>query len=288
MLRALNFCGAMDKADRSAMPSAGHVLDKQRVRRSFSRAAEHYDGLAVLQRQVGEGLLERLAKLPVDPAMLLDMGAGTGFFAARLADRYPDARVIALDISESMLHRARGRDSLARRGSFICGDAESLPLPGESVEVIFSNLTLQWCSNLDSVFAEFKRVLREGGCMLFSSFGPKTLRELRHAWQRADGHSHVNEFAARPEIAAAMKRAGLARLALESALSAVDYPSVYRLMRELKGIGAHNVTPDRPRHLTGKRTLQRMIEAYESLMENGRIRASFEVIYGLASKNGSG
>lgn len=253
--------------------------EKRWVGRSFSRAAPGYDKVAALQRQVGEQLLARLQGLPSAPKTILDVGAGTGYCTARLAEIFPGADLIALDIAEGMLRTLAGRPVLAEARR-ICGDAECLPLQGQSMDLVFSNVALQWCADLPAALAEFRRVLRPGGRMLFSSFGAATLCELRDAWAQADAYSHVNAFASRESVEAALAGSGCGGFEVHGEQRVLSYPSVDALLRELKRLGAHNVTANRARHLTGKGVFRKMLEAYAASMADGRVKASFEIIYG--------
>ncbi len=256
--------------------------EKRWVGRSFSRAASGYDQVAALQRQVGEQALASLREISLAPASILDVGAGTGYCTARLAGLFPDAALIALDIAEGMLRTLGGRPGLRGRAYRICGDGEALPLCGHSVDLVFSNLALQWCANLPAVLAEFRRVSRPGGAVLFSTFGESTLRELRMAWAQADGYSHVNTFVSLAAVEAALADAGFGAVRVSGERRVLTYPGVDALLRELKGLGAHNITRGRPRHLTGKGVFRKMLDAYAAAMPEGRIEASFEVIHALA------
>jgi malonyl-CoA O-methyltransferase len=254
--------------------------EKRWVGRSFGAAAPGYDGLAGLQRAVGLGLLSRWPERIAAPGAILDVGAGTGYFAVELMKRHPESRLIALDIAEGMLRVARERLRGGEAASCVCGDAEALPLADRSVSLIFSNLAIQWCPNLVAVFREFRRVLKPGGVVLFSTFGAATLAELRLAWAAVDAYSHVNDFADADDIAAALDEAGFGDVVLDAEIRMLEYRDVGSLMRELKGLGAHNVTVGRPRHLTGKTAMQRMFDAYGAKTETGGIRASFETVCG--------
>ena len=256
--------------------------DKRLVGRSFSQAAPRYDGVAELQRRVGEQMLAGVPRFAPSPRTIVDVGAGTGYFAAGLLKAFPDSRLIALDLAEGMLRQVRAR--AAERCWLVCGDAESLPLADESADLVFSNLALQWCLDLPEVFAEFRRILRPGGVALFSSFGAQTLCELRMAWRRVDAYSHVNAFYPAQTVEETLHAAGFAECSVESSVSRFYYPGVDALMRELKALGAHNVTFNRPRHLLGKGTLRKLIAAYQELMPDGQIMASFEVIQAYARR----
>lgn len=267
------------KGERSIEP---HHLDKRAVRVAFNRAAAGYDEAAGLQREVGDRLLERLDWIKFEPRTILELGCGTGHCTRVLEKRYRKARLVALDLAEAMLVRARRRGRWLHKTRYLCGDAERLPLASATVDLIFSSLTLQWCNDLGATFAEFRRVLRPGGIVLFSTFGPDTLHELRAAWAVVDGRSHVNRFLDMHDVGDALLRAGLGDPVMDVDRLRVDYANVRELMRDLKAIGAHNATADRPQGLTGRQRLAAVEQAYERQRTGGYLPASYEVVYGHA------
>lgn len=257
-------------------------IDLARVRQSFGRSASTYDATAVLQQRVREELLERLDMVRLEPAVVLDLGAGTGHAALALKRRYRSSQVIALDLAEGMLREAGRRQTLLRRFRRVCGQAAALPLRDASVDLVFSNLMLQWCMDPDAVFRECRRVLRPGGLLTFTTFGPDTLVELRRAWAAADAHTHVNRFIDMHDLGDALVRSGLAEPVLDVERFTLTYAEARELMRDLKAIGAHNANAGRPRGLTGKGALARMTAAYEAFRTDGRLPATYEVVYGQA------
>jgi malonyl-CoA O-methyltransferase len=257
-------------------------IDLARVRRSFGRSAGGYDAAATLQARVRDELLERLDIVRLEPAVVLDMGAGTGHASAALKRRYRAAQVVALDLAEGMLREAGRQQTLFRRFRRVCGTATALPLHDASVDLVFSNLMLQWCTDPDAVFRECRRVLRPGGLLTFTTFGPDTLVELRRAWAAADGLTHVNRFIDMHDLGDALVRSGLAEPVMDVERYTLTYPEVRPLMRDLKAIGAHNANAGRPRGLTGKGALARMTTAYEAFRRDGRLPATYEVVYGHA------
>jgi malonyl-CoA O-methyltransferase len=257
-------------------------IDKIQARRSFERAADRYDEVAVLQREIGKRMLERLDLVRLQPATVLDVGAGTGFTSDGLLRRFPKAQVIALDFAVRMLRHARRKGTWLRRPRCLCADAEHLPLADASVDLIYSNATLQWCNDLDGTFGEFLRVLRPGGLLTFTTFGPDTLKELRQAWSRADGNSHVSPFADMHDVGDSLVRARFAEPVMDVERMTLTYKEVTDLMRDLKLLGAHNVTDSRSRGLTGKGRLRAMMQAYEAFRQDGRLPAAYEVVHGHA------
>ncbi len=252
-------------------------IDKRQARRAFSRAADRYDDVAVLQREIGHRMLERLQWIRLAPKRILDLGAGTGLAAAALAERYQEADVITLDFALPMLQLAQHHGP-----SRICGDLEHPPLADDTIDLIYSNLALQWSNELEHTFSELRRILRPGGLLMFSTFGPDTLQELRAAWGSVDGSSHVSSFLDMHIIGDMLLQAGFAESVMDVDRMTLTYGRVEELMRDLKVLGAHNVTSDRPRGLTGKGQMAAMREAYEQFRVDGLLPASYEVIYGHA------
>ena len=259
------------------------IIDKTQARASFEKAADSYDGAAVLQRQTAQEMLERLELVKNEPQVILDIGCGTGEATALLAKRYKKSKVIALDFAHSMLKHTRRRgSSWLKKQACVCADAEQLPIADASVDLIFSNATLQWCNDLEATFAGWLRVLKPGGLIMFSSFGPDTLKELRQAWATVDGTSHVSPFLDMHDVGDALLRVGFADPVMDVERMTLTYPNVKGLMRDLKQIGAHNVTADRHRGLTGKGRMQAMTQAYEGFRKDGQLPASYEVVHGHA------
>jgi len=263
-----------------------HIPDKLKMRQSFERAAAHYDAAAILQQEISKRLLERLDYIKLQPARVLDVGAGTGISLTGLRQQYPAAEIYALDIARAMLLEARKKQGwlqrIRRPIQFITADAEKLPLADATVDLLFSNLTLQWCLDLEQTFSEFRRVLKPGGLLMFTTFGPDTLKELRSCWSQVDGYTHVNNFIDMHVVGDALVRSRFAEPVMDMELITMTYSDVPGIMRDLKAIGAHNVTQGRARNLTGKGKLQQLIASYEQFRNNGVLPVSYEVVYGHA------
>lgn len=270
-----------------------YQVDKKRVRASFDRAADTYDAAAVMQKLVREEMLSRLDLVSLKPQCILDAGCGTGHASQSLLKKYPDAHVISLDFAMGMLRKTRAlNESIAQRfkrliglsqQSYLCADLEQLPLAANSVDMFWSNLAIQWSNNLDAVFADIHRVLRTDGLLMFSTLGPDTLKELRAA-SSVDGNVHVNRFLDMHDIGDALVRAGFADPVLDVERVVLTYDDVISVMRDLKSIGAHNATDGRVRGLQGRKFLQNLTQQYEQFRKDGKLPATFEVIYGHAWK----
>jgi malonyl-CoA O-methyltransferase len=272
-----------ESAPQRAVPegAAAYALDTLRVRRSFDRAATTYDAAAVLHAEVRDNLLKRLDLMALAPRIVVDAGAGTGHACRALKRRYPKALVIALDSSQRMLQAAHRQQSWLRRFARVCADAARLPLADGSVDLILSNLMLQWCDP-DAVFAEFRRVLAPHGLVSFTTLGPDTLRELRSAWEKVDSRSHVNQFIDMHDIGDALVRGGFASPVLDVERYTLTYLDLRRVAADLKATGARNATVGRAKGLTGRRRFAALQSAYEAFRQDGRLPATYEVVFGHA------
>lgn len=272
-------------------------LDFAEVRRAFDHAAASYDAHAVLQREVCDRLLERLDYMTLQPGRVLDVGSGTGYGLAHLRARYTAAELCALDIAPAMLAAARTRlpqPTWAQRAlqrltpnpspltHLVCADMARLPLAANSMNLVWSSLALQWAHDLEATLRGFHRLLAPGGLLMFATFGPDTLKELRAAFTSIDDAPHVNRFIDLHDIGDMLIHAGFASPVMEMDMLTLTYNDLKSLMRDLKGIGAHNAATTRRRGLLGKSAWARLEQAYEAQRLDGRLPATFEVIYGHA------
>ncbi|MDO9281619.1 MAG: malonyl-ACP O-methyltransferase BioC [Methylotenera sp.] len=271
-------------------------IDKARARASFGRAAETYDAAAILQKQVREEMLSRLDLVKLNPEVILDAGCGTGMASHALQKKYEKSQVVSLDFAYPMLQKTR--QTRANMGlvhklklllggakqNLLCADIEALPLSNASTGLIWSNLAIQWCNDLDAALQEFHRVLQPEGLLMFSTFGPDTLRELRVASSVASGNEYtsVSRFIDMHDIGDALVRAGFSAPVLDVERFTLTYADVKSVMRDLKSIGAHNATDGRARGLLGRGFFEKLEQSYEQFRMDGKLPATFEVVYGHA------
>lgn len=258
---------------------------KQQVAAAFSRAADTYDSVADFQRAVGARLLSLLPELT--PSALksvqswLDIGCGTGHFCQQLQQRWPHAQGIGLDLAQGMLTVARRR---CPASSYLCADAEHLPLRANSQDLVFSSLALQWCADFAQVLSEIKRILKPGGVLLFSSVADGSLLELRNSWQAVDNTAHVNQFRPLSLYQDLTATSGLQVLDLHCHTHVYHYLKVRDLTHELKHLGADHLQAGRAPGLVGRQGLQRLLDAYESYRQPQGLPATWQVVYGLLRK----
>lgn len=273
----------------------GDTFDARQVRRAFSRAAEGYDEAAALQREIEARLLESLDFWPAKhgddhpPACVLDLGSGPGRGAAAMRGRWPKARVLAVDLALPMLREARRRErwNPLRKGiDRFVADARALPFADGSIDVLFSNLCLQWIEDLPAVFAGFRRVMRPGGLLMVSTFGPDTLHELRAAFAAGDDAPHVSPFASIAQFGDALMHAGFRDPVLDRDITVSRHEDLAALVRELRTLGATNALRARRHTLTGKARFARASQAYAAEFgspgDGGGLPATWETITAMA------
>jgi malonyl-CoA O-methyltransferase len=263
-----------------------YQVDVKSVKLAFNLAAKNYDAFSLLQKTVADRLLESFDHIKAKPSLILDLGSGTGYGSKQLKLLFKGAHILQSDLSCQMLNIARKQSSRwFSKNHYVCANANEIPFPDNSVDLVFSSLMLQWCNKPDVVFAEVNRVLKPDGVFLFSSFGPDTLKELRQSWRKVDDDVHVNAFTDMHDIGDALIRSGMDAPVLSNENIILTYDDCKQLMRELKNIGAHNVNQGRRKTLTGKQRLQQVINHYESYRQNDKLPATYEVVYGHAWKS---
>lgn len=283
-----------------------NALDKVKIARSFSRAASSYDSAAYFQRDMGLELLSMLPKtLSEDENVCcLDLGCGTGFFHQHLISRYKDINYVGVDIAEGMLKffqnslsndlsSADASTDISTEASnnnrlndfLLCADAENLSIKNEAIDIVFSNMAVQWSENLPALFTELNRILKPGGIIGLTTLGPQTLIELKQSWEQVDKHVHVNHFFPLERWADAIHQSGLTIEVQRVLRPKLQFDSVRQLLKELKLIGAHNINKGQPQGLFGKNYLSAMYSAYEAFKVDGVFPASYEVYFFVIRKN---
>ena len=275
------------------MKAAAPFVDARQVRRNFARAAAGYDAVSVLQREVGSRMLERLDYVKIEPERVLDLGCGTGASLTALAERYPKAQVLGVDQSEAMLQAGRGQRSRlrwllpflrgGRNSSLLCADALALPFRPGSAGLVWSNLMLHWLDYPLPAFREMHRALDVGGLLMFSTFGPDTLKELRASF--SDGYVHTQRFTDLHDYGDMLLECGFADPVMDAEVLTMTYAGLDDLLRDLRQNGAGCAMHERRRGLMGRSTWAAARAEYEKRATDGRWPASFEVVYGHAWKS---
>ncbi len=246
------------------------------IRSAFNKASASYDEYAFLQKEIATRLDAKLEVIASNSSVILDLGAGTGLLSKLLLQRFPDSQLLCLDFAQQSLASNPSTNK-------ICADANHLPLIDGSIDIIASNLMMQWCFNLNKLFIECHRVLKSNGLLLFSTFGTDTLKELKKSWAIVDNKIHVNKFVDMHDIGDQLLQNGFQSPVMEAEVLTITYQHVSDLLKDLKGIGAQTVN-GRNKSLTSKNKFQSMIRMYESYRQNGKLPATYEVLYGHAWK----
>ena len=247
------------------------AFSKDSVRQSFAKAASSYDQAAVLQKEVLHRLISKFKVLrSEDMSCLLDIGSGTGMAGLSLHKLLNHGNYYAFDCALPMLQFARENVADLTQHS-VCGDASSLPYKQNSFDVVFSASTYQWCGSLEKTFIDNLRVLKPQGLLIFSTFGPETLKELRHCFAQVDQKEHVSTFTDMHDIGDMMLSAGFHAPVIESEIITVEYSSPKQLLADLQATGATNHLQSRARGLMGKERLKNMLNEYEQfVLHNGK------------------
>ncbi|VAW53871.1 Malonyl-[acyl-carrier protein] O-methyltransferase [hydrothermal vent metagenome] len=263
------------------------LSEKNKIQKHFDAKAVCYESSAVLQRTVCDELLQRLDLMSLQPSVILDVGCGTGWGTEYLLKKYKKAKIFSLDLSPEMLKQTKSKGGWIRKPHLICADAEDIPLDDASVDLVFSSLMLQWC-DYKKVFAEFKRVLKPEGLLMFSTFGPDTLKELKQSWLQVDDFVHVNTFTDMHDLGDGLIQVGLAEPVMDMDLLTLTYKDVVSVMTDLKSIGANTLLKNQKNKsgqgLMTPAKLKKVIAHYEGYRKEGVIPASYEVVYGHAWK----
>jgi malonyl-CoA O-methyltransferase len=268
-------------------------LDARQARRAFDRAARAAADTAVLQREVERRMFERLDYIRLAPARVLDAGCGAGRGLSLLRRRYPKAELIGVDFAPAAIHAASRSESIVAharrmlfraRRSHLCADFSRLPLRPGSVGMLWSNLAFAWAGDPLAALREFYRVLAPGGLLMFSSYGPDTLKELKSAFAAASPARRVHSFLDMHDVGDMLVASGFAAPVMDVETITLTYADVAALARDLKASGQTCAARDRPRGLCGRTAWRKMLAAYERERERGRLPATIEVVYGHAWK----
>ncbi len=275
----------------------------QRVRHLFAVPGKTVES-EFLRREIAARMHERLALVKIAPQRVLDAGCGGGADLMTLQKRFAEAEVWGLDASAAMLAAARGLQKLqhsawtamqrsltkwlpAKLGGgnssrLICGDFAQLPLAKNVVDLVWSNLALHWHPQPDRVFAEWHRVLRRDGLLMFSCFGPDTCKELRAAFAKVDDRPHVLPFVDMHDFGDMLVNAGFATPVMDMESITVTYASAEKLLDDVRALGG-NPLATRRRGLIGRHAWAQLVAALECMrLPDGKIPLTFEVIYGHA------
>lgn len=260
---------------------------KTEICNAFNKQAAGYEQAAKVQLEIGERLFERLHYLKINPRYVLDLGCGSGVFSLLLKKHYPKAEIIALDLAPAMLIQAKKKQGWRRKWPLVNGDMTKLPFANAVFDLVFANQVIHWAEPLAPVFAELNRVMNHSGCLMFSTLGPDTFKELRHAWSFVDQHAHTNNFVDMHDIGDILLAERFLDPVVDMELLTVHYRELKQLLLSLKAQGVRNINSARNRGLTGIESWKNFNASYAKLCTpEGKYPLSYEVVYGHAWKGG--
>ena len=255
------------------------VLNRIKIAKSFGSASKSYDVSSRLQRYTGKHLMSLLPNRT--DITVVDLGSGTGFFTDILASKYQ--HTIGVDISSKML--AFAQENRSKEISWLEADAYHLPFQDNTIDVIYSNLVIQWCDHLDILVKEIMRVLKPGGLFIFSTLLDGTLHELKSSWAQVDDEKHVIDFKTAQDIETVFDNSTCKLLEHKSQDLVLEYQNVIHLARELKGLGANHVPKEKGKGLAGKDKWNKMTNSYQDFQEpSGIYPATYNVYSGIVVK----
>lgn len=258
---------------------------KNEISKAFNKYATEYELAAKVQQEIGERLFERLQYLKIAPKRILDLGCGPGAFSRELTMLFPKAQVFGLDLAQAMLEQSKKKHSWRRKWSLVAADMKSMPFATGVFDLVFANQVIHWGTPLDQVFRELNRVMNVNGCLMFTTLGPDTFKELKSAWAGANQYAHVNEFADMHDIGDCLMAEHFLDPVMDMELLAVHYETLPKLLRALKSQGVRNINPERNQGLTGKNSWQQFEKNYMSMQtDKGKYPLTYEVVYGHAWK----
>jgi malonyl-CoA O-methyltransferase len=251
------------------------MLDQKLIYKRRQRAAETYNQAALVQREIIGRLVERLEYMLIKPETVLDIGAGTGYGTALLQQLYPDATVLAVDISEAMLQQNNADQR-------ICADVLHLPFADHSQQLVVANLVLHWLSDPQLLLKEIARVLHPQGVLLLTAMGLDTLIECRTAFAQVDNNPHVHDFLDMHDVGDMLLQLGFTDPVVDMQTLTVNYKDANQLFNDLRQLGATNAHADQSRGLMGKNKWRKMLEVYAAMQNDNKIPGTYEIIFGHA------
>ena len=278
--------------DDTGVPGAEPFFaDRAAQKRNFERAATSFTRGDALHREVAARMLERFDVIKLAPRRILDLGSGPGAASAGLRNRFGAAGIVGLDLALAMARAGMPRAPGWRRwldrapaARAVCADMAALPFAPGAFGLIWSNLALHWLDDPLPAIREAQRVLEVDGLFMFSMLGPDTLKELRAAFADAGPGWHVKRFIDLHDIGDALGAAGFGAPVMDMEILTLTYADLDGLFADLRASGSANAMTGRRRTLTGRARMQRVRSAYEMARRDGRLPATFEVIYGHAWK----
>lgn len=260
----------------------GIMSFSKEISNAFHQCAAGYEAAAVAQRAIGSQLFERLSYLKIEPRYVLDLGCGTGLLTKQLKKRYPNAMVVGIDFAEAMVSKAKAQQGWRSHPKWLRADMHALPFANGVFDLVFSNQTFHWSVDYPALIREVNRVMNPGGCLMFSTVGPDTFKELR---SEDEPYAHANEFLDMHDVGDILLAEQFLDPVVDMEQLVLRYKSWPDLLRSLQKQGVRNINSKRNLGLTGKQhwaEFKAMVEQRRT--PEGKYPLTYEVLYGHAWK----
>lgn len=270
------------------------TLSTRDLHRVFASRAQMAES-TFLRKEIARRMASHLDVMRIYPQRMVDVGCGERDDSTLLKDRFQIENAQIYDMAwenltdASEIVKGPRRPLSQKLTSWLLGrevaqqalraEFSAMPCESQSVDLLWSNLALHWHPEPEKVIAEWVRILAKDGLLIFSCFGPDTLKEVREAFKAVDDAPHTLPFMDMHDVGDVVMRSGIASPVIEMEKITLTYDNVAKLIHDVRGLGG-NVLTDRRKGLMGRAAYQRFIGALEALRgEDGRIPLSFEVIY---------
>jgi malonyl-CoA O-methyltransferase len=253
---------------------------KNKIKNSFNSKASSYDEYSLVQREVAKRLCERLSSIKIKPLHILDIGCGTGYLSNLLYKLFPNSSITCLDISINMLNEVHKKNP---KLNCILSDAENMPFKKSKFDLVVSSFTFHWCDEVEKIFSDVHRFLRDKGLFLFTTVGPSTLQELRDAYLSLDNDQHINTFSDMHLYGDSLLKHGYHDPVMDIENIVIEYNSFKDVLSSLKKTGANTVIGQEPKFIK-KSSYNKLAKNYPLNNTNNRLPVTYEMIYGLAWK----
>jgi malonyl-CoA O-methyltransferase len=255
------------------------MINKSLVKKSFSRHAREYDDYADFQRETGDVLIKMLQN---KYQSILDLGCGTGTYLKALIKKYSPQHSLAFDLSDTMLEVTKEKLGLQPSVQYVCADMDEFIFPPASLDLIFSNLCVQWSSDLANLIQKLSQSLKKSGEIHFSILGGSTLAELRDLQQKLfpKAVSVLHPFITQDELRTIMATSGFSYFFIEKKVTQKKYASASDLLRRLKHIGAQSAAGENTAFEYGPKQFGKLLKTYDEVfkLEDGVV-ATYETYF---------
>tara|TARA_B100001029_G_scaffold122950_1_gene102293 strand:+ start:727 stop:1557 length:831 start_codon:yes stop_codon:yes gene_type:complete len=254
---------------------------RKKIARSFDSKSKFYDNYSIVQKEIARRMIGRLSLTKINPLNILDLGSGTGYLASLIAEKYPSASVTCLDISEKMILECKKKNNNFK---LVISDIEKLPFNYSSFDLVVSSFTLHWCEEIDKIFFDIFKILKDNGLFMFTTVGPSTLKELQEAYANVDDNQHINSFTDLHLYGDSLLNNKFQDPVMDMEEVVVEYRTFHDVLDSLRKTGA-NTLIGTSKPYTKKSDYIRLLNSYPINKKNKLYPVTYEMIYGFSWKN---